>query len=127
MTCKYCKYFNTCGDSSRNQPCNGKELSLAFFMEITEYGNVNWAKGSFTTEEVKENAEIYHADYLYSKSLETIAESIKTLCKNLAEDAREMPDLTEVKEWLREIANELSLVDMDYADYLDTDGWLGGV
>ena len=93
------------------------------FLRIAEYGNANW-KGSFTTEEVKENAEIYYADFLYSKANDTISETIKSLCKNLADDVREMPDLEEPKQWLYQIASELSLIDMDCNDYLDSDEWL---
>ena len=93
------------------------------FLRIAEYGNTNW-KGSFTQEEVKQNAEIYYADFLYSKRNETVSESIKSLCKNLADDVREMSDLEEPKHWLYQIASELNLIDMDCHDYLDTDEWL---
>lgn len=93
------------------------------FLRIAEYGNANW-KGSFTTEEVKQNAEIYYADFQYSKENDTISETIKSLCKNLADDVREMPDLEEPKQWLYQIASELGLIDMDCNDYLDTDEWL---
>lgn len=98
-------------------------MKLADFLRIAEYGNANW-KGSFTTEEVKENAEIYYADFLYSKANDTISETIKSLCKNLADDVREMPDLEEPKQWLYQIASKLGLIDMDCNDYLDTDEWL---
>ena len=98
-------------------------MTQADFLRIAEYANENWAKGSFTDDEVKENAEIYHADYLYSKENEIIAESIKTLCKNLAEDAKESNDI-KPKKWLYEIAGELGLIDMDYQDFLETDEWL---
>lgn len=93
------------------------------FLRIAEYGNANW-KGSFTPEEVKENAEIYYADFQYSKANDIISETIKTLVKNLADDVREMPDLEEPKQWLYQIATELGLIDMDCNDYLDTDEWL---
>ena len=98
-------------------------MKLADFLRIAEYGNEMW-KGAFSPKEVKENAEIYYADFLWSKANDVIAESIKSLCRNLAEDVREMPDLEEPKQWLYQIADELSLIDMDYADYLDTDEWL---
>lgn len=98
-------------------------MKLEDFLRIAEYGNANW-KGSFTTEEVKQNAEIYYADFLYSKENDTISETIKTLAKNLADDVREMPDLEEPKQWLYQIVSELGLIDMDYNDYLDTDEWL---
>lgn len=93
------------------------------FLRIAEYGNANW-KGSFTTEEVRQNAEDYFADFQYSKENDTISETIKSLCKNLADDVREMPDLEEPKQWLYQIASELGLIDMDCNDYLDTDEWL---
>lgn len=93
------------------------------FLRIAEYGNANW-KGSFTPEEVRENAEIYYADFLWSKANDIISETIKTLAKNLAEDVREMPDLEEPKQWLYQIASELNLIDMDCYNYLETDEWL---
>ena len=93
------------------------------FLRIAEYGNKNW-KGSFTKEEVEQNAEIYYADFLWSKENETISETIKTLAKNLADDVREMPDLEEPKQWVYQIAEELGLIDMDCNDYLNTDEWL---
>lgn len=98
-------------------------MKLEDFLRIAEYGNAVW-KGSFTPEEVKENAEIYYADFQYSKENDTISETIKSLCKNLAEDVREMLDLEEPKQWLYQIASELNLIDMDCHDYLETDEWL---
>lgn len=98
-------------------------MNLKDFLRIAEYGNEMW-KGSFTQEEVKENAEIYYADFQYSKENDTISETIKSLCRNLADDVREMPDLEEPKQWLYQIASELGLIDMDYVDYLETDEWL---
>lgn len=76
------------------------------FLRIAEYANANW-KGSFTKEEIEQNAEIYYADYQWSIENDTISETIKTLCKNLAEDVREMPDLEEPRKWLNQIAEEL--------------------
>ena len=93
------------------------------FYDIATYGNEMW-KGSFTTEEVRQNAESYYADFLWSKENDTISETIKSLAKNLSDDIKAMPDLEEPKHWLYQIASELGLVDMDYADYLDTDEWL---
>lgn len=93
------------------------------FLRIAEYGNANW-KGSFTTEEVRENAEIYYADFLWSKENDTISETIKTLCRNLADDVKAMPDLEKPKQWLYQIASGLGLIDMDCSDYLDSDEWL---
>ena len=93
------------------------------FLRIAEYGNTNW-KGSFTTQEVRRNAEIYFADFLWSKANDTISETIKSLCRNLADDLKAMPDLEEPKHWLYQMADELGLIDMDYADHLETDEWL---
>lgn len=93
------------------------------FLRIAEYGNKNW-KGSFTKKEIEQNAEIYYADFLWSKANETISETIKTFAKNLADDVREMPDLEEPKQWVYQIAEELGLIDMDCNDYLNTDEWL---
>lgn len=98
-------------------------MELEDFLRIAGYGNEMW-KGSFTSEEVRENAEIYYADFQYSKANDTISETIKTLAKNLADDVREMPDLEEPKQWLYQIASELGLIDMDCNDYLDTNEWL---
>lgn len=98
-------------------------MKLTDFLQIAKYANENW-KGSFTPEEVEENAEIYYADFKWSKENGTISETIKSLCRNLADDIREMPDLEEPKQWLYQIASELGLIDMDCADYLETDKWL---
>lgn len=98
-------------------------MKLEDFLRIAEYGNEMW-KGSFTPEEVRENAEIYYADFQYSKTNDTISETIKSLCRNLADDVREMPGLEEPKQWLYQIAYKLGLIDMDYADYLETEAWL---
>ena len=98
-------------------------MELNDFLQIAEYGNEMW-KGCFTPEEVRQNAEIYYADFLWSKANDEIAESIKSLCKNLAEDVREMDDIR-IKQYLYQIASELGLIDMDCSDYLETDEWLG--
>lgn len=81
-------------------------MSYEDFLRIAEYGNANW-KGNFTKEEIEQNAEIYYADYQWSIKNNTISETIRTLCKNLAEDVREMPDLEEPRKWLNQIAEEL--------------------
>ena len=124
MTCNHCKYKENCGDLLREQLCSGKELGVDFFMEIVEYANENWAKGSFTDDEKRYIADIYYSDIVWSKENDIVADSIKSLCRNLAEDLKEMPDLEEPAEWLREIASELGLIDMDYQDYTDIDEWL---
>lgn len=92
------------------------------FLRIAEYGNENW-KGCYTEEEVKQNAENYYIDYQWSIENDTISETIKVLCENLAEDAKLMPDLEEPKKWLNQIAEGLGLIDMDWQDYTE-DEWL---
>ena len=79
------------------------------FLRIAEYGNKNW-KGSFTKNEVRQNAEDYYADFLWSRANDEIAESIKSLCRNLMEDLKTMPDLEEPKHWLEQIESELGEV-----------------
>ena len=98
-------------------------MKLKDFLRIAEYGNENW-KGSFSPTEIKENAEIYYADFLWSKENGEVADSIMSLCRNLADDVRENPDWTEPKQWLYQIASELNMIDMDFQDYLETDSWL---
>lgn len=61
-------------------------LNLEFFQSLAEYANVNW-KGSFTPEEVRENAETYLSDFNYSNANGECASSIRTLILNLIEDA----------------------------------------
>lgn len=100
------------------------KMGLKEFKEIAEYANTNWARNSFTKEEEKECAEIYYADFKWSKRNDCISDTIKSLCKNLADDVEAMSDLEEPKQWLYSIASELGLLDMDCMDYLDTDAWV---
>ena len=81
-------------------------MKYADFLQISAYGNENW-KGAYSSKEVQENAQAYYADFLWSKSKGKIANSIKTLCENLAEDLVCMPDLIEPKVWLERIKSEL--------------------
>ena len=124
MICRYCKYKATCGDLSRTEVCVGKVVSTDLFVEIAEYANKNWAKGSFTEDEVWENAEMLYADLEWSRENGEIAQSIKTLCENLIADMKANPNAEEPKQWLYEIADELCLIDMDWHDYTETDEWL---
>lgn len=87
------------------------QMSYSDFYDIAEYGNANW-KGKFTPKEIAENAYRYYADFLWSVENKTVSETIKTLCKNLAEDAREMPDSEEPKRWLNQMAEALGLDDI---------------
>ena len=98
-------------------------MRFADFYNILEYRNKMWTC-AFSPEEVRKNAEIYYIDFLYSKANDVIEESIKSLCRNLMEDLKVMPDLEEPKQWLYQIASELGLIDMDCHDYLETDEWL---
>lgn len=82
------------------------------FYDIATYGNDMW-KGSFTPKEIACNAYIYYADFQWSKENDTIAHSIKELAKLLAEDGTE-----ECLMWLNRMAEELSLIDKDWADYI---------
>lgn len=99
-------------------------MTYADFLQIAKYANENW-KGSFTEEEVKENAEIYYADFLWPKANNKVAESIKSLCKNLEEDAKEYKRIAHYKDsitqpelykqmiqpsiWLNQIKSELNM------------------
>ena len=60
-------------------------MKLKDFLRIAEYGNANW-KGSFTPEEVKQNAEDYFAEWKYSKEQGKATHTIEELCKLLIED-----------------------------------------
>ena len=95
-------------------------MSMEFsdFYRIAEYGNDNW-KGNFSPYEIACNAYDYLCEFQTSKENETLTEIIKTLCSLLAEDG-----FDDCKVWLREIAEELNLIDMDWHDYLETDNWL---
>lgn len=88
------------------------------FYLIAEYGNENW-KGCFSPREIANNAYDYLCEFQVSKKNEEPTETIKELAKLLAEDGSD-----DCKCWLREIAEELNLIDMDWQDYLETDEWL---
>ena len=88
------------------------------FYTIAEYGSENW-KGNFTPREIACNAYDYLCEFQESKANNEPTEIIKTLCSLLAEDGSD-----ECKWWLREIAEGLNLIDMDWRDYLETDEWL---
>lgn len=90
-------------------------MNYETFYDIAEYGNVAW-KGSFTPKEIACNAHIYYLDFEWSKENGVIAHNIQELAKLLAEDGSD-----ECKDWLYEMAKELSLLDMDFMDYMETD------
>ena len=81
-------------------------MSFEDFYELAKYANVAW-KGSFTEDEIKENADIYYSDYMWSLMNNTVSESIKTLCELLEEDIECDPDLEEPREWLQKIKADL--------------------
>ena len=62
-------------------------IDFNFFLELSKYANANW-KGSFTQDEVRENAETYFSDWIYSNEHGEPTETIKFLIDNLAEDAK---------------------------------------
>ena len=62
-------------------------MELKDFLRIAEYGNANW-KGSFTPEEVKQNAEDYFAEWKYSKEQGKATHTMEELCKLLIEDIK---------------------------------------
>ena len=81
------------------------------FYDIAAYGNEMW-KGSFTPKEIAENAYTYYADFQWSKA-NGLSTTIKELAKLLILDGTE-----ECLMWLNRMADELGLVDMDWADYV---------
>ena len=63
-------------------------MELKDFLRIAEYGNANW-KGSFTEEEVRQNAEDYYAEWKASKEKGKATHTMEELCKLLIEDESE--------------------------------------
>ena len=91
-------------------------MTYEFFYTIAEYGNENWARGSFTHKEVACNAYDYLCEFKSAMESETINNTIKELYKLLVEDGSET-----ALDWAYDIATKLGLVDMDYLDYMETD------
>lgn len=60
-------------------------LELKDFLRIAEYGNKAW-KGSFTEEEVKQNAEDYLSEFNASNEKGKANHTMEELCKLLVED-----------------------------------------
>lgn len=73
------------------------------FLNLSAYGNEQW-NGSFTQEEVKQNAEIYYSDFLFSKKTGKATEIITELLNLLEEDGEK-----QATEWKRRIEKELNL------------------
>lgn len=94
-------------------------IDYGLFYDISTYGNKNW-KGAFTQKEVACNAYDYLCEFNASKRNEEPTLTIKELARLLVEDGSE-----QCKDWLYQIASELNLINMDYADYLETNEWLG--
>lgn len=77
------------------------------FYDIAEYGNVNW-KGSFTPEEVRQNAEDYFTEWKYSNEQGKATHTMEELCKLLIEDGEEeceqfLDNILEEANWYCEI------------------------
>ena len=72
------------------------------FLQIAKYANENW-KGSFTQEEVERNAQIYWADFEWSKENGRPSFIIKELINLLKEDGSE-----ECLEWAERITREIN-------------------
>lgn len=73
------------------------------FLGLAQYGNEQW-NGSFTQEEVKQNADIYFSDFQFSKRTGETADTIVELLHLLEEDGEE-----KAIEWKRRIEKELNL------------------
>ncbi len=73
------------------------------FLNLSAYGNEQW-NGSFTKEEVIENAKIYYSDFLFSKRTGKATEIILELLRLLAEDGEE-----KASNWKTRIEKELNL------------------
>lgn len=73
------------------------------FLNLSAYGNEQW-NGSFTQEEVAENAETYYSDFLFSKKTGKTTEIITELLNLLEEDGEE-----QASEWKTRIEKELNL------------------
>lgn len=72
------------------------------FLRIAEYGNEMW-KGSFTLQEVADNAQIYWADFEWSKENERPSFVITELINLLKEDGSD-----ECLEWAERITREIN-------------------
>lgn len=69
------------------------------FLALAEYTNENW-KGSYTKEEVKENAECYYSDYLHSLDTNKMPDSIIFLLNNLKEDSQSGAEDERIQLWI---------------------------
>lgn len=77
-------------------------MKLTDFLRIAEHGNANW-KGSFTPQEVERNAQIYWADFEWSKENKRPSFIIKELISLLKEDGTE-----KCLEWAERITREIN-------------------
>lgn len=81
----------------------GTNMEYQDFLNLSAYGNEQW-NGSFTQEEVAENAETYYSDFLFSKKTGKTTEIITELLNLLEEDGEE-----QASEWKTRIEKELNL------------------
>lgn len=81
----------------------GKNMEYQDFLELAVYGNKQW-NGSFTQEEIEENAEIYFSDFQFSKRTGKATDTIIELLRLLEEDGEE-----QASQWKRRIEKELNL------------------
>lgn len=73
------------------------------FLELSRYGNEQW-NGSFTSEEIIENADVYYSDFQFSKRTGEATETILEILRLLAEDGEE-----KASNWKTRIEKELNL------------------
>lgn len=87
------------------RPCKekGKHMEYQDFLELAVYGNEQW-NGSFTSEEIIENADVYYSDFQFSKRTGEATETILELLRLLAEDEEE-----KASNWKTRIEKELNL------------------
>ena len=85
------------------KPERKRDMEYQDFLNLSAYGNEQW-NGSFTQEEVIENAEIYFSDFQFSKRTGETTDTIIELLRLLEEDGEE-----KAVEWKRRIEKELNL------------------
>lgn len=73
------------------------------FLKLAQYGNEHW-KGSFTPEEVRQNADDYYTEWVYSKEQGKATHTMKELCKLLIDDIE--GDSVEAEEFLCQIIDD---------------------
>lgn len=76
-------------------------MKYSDFYNIATYGNNAW-NGSYSPEEVTENAANYYADFLWSKANRKLSFVIKELLRLLEEDGTE-----QCRKWAMKIRKEV--------------------